>query len=92
MKKTNDVLGKCSQRPPAIAIDDYELDAVHQFMHLGSTIPDYLSLDVEIDNRIGKAATTLARLTTRVWTNPKLTVKTKIAVYNACHQHTAMRQ
>ena len=57
---------------------------VHQFTYLGSTITDNLSLDTELDKRIGKAATTLARLTSRVWTNPKLTEKTKIAVYNAC--------
>ena len=53
-------------------------------MYLGSTITDNLSLDPEIDKRIGKTATTLACLTSRVWTNPKLTVKMKMAVYNAC--------
>ena len=67
----------------AITIDDYELDVVEQFTYHGSTITDNLSLDTEIDKRIGKAATTLARLTSRVWTNPKLTVKTKMVVYNA---------
>ena len=65
-------------------IDDYELDAVSQFTYLGSTITDNLSLDAEIDKRIGKAASTLARLTARVWSSPKLSVKTKMAVYNAC--------
>ena len=83
LKKTN-VLGQDTAAPPIITIDDYELDVVRQFTYLGSTITDNLSLDTEIDKRIGKAATTLARLTTRVWTNPKLTVKTKMAVYNAC--------
>ncbi len=83
LKKTN-VLGQGTEAPPTITIDDYELDAVHQFTYLGSTITDNLSLDAEIGQRIGKAATTLARLTTRVWTNPKLTVKTKMAVYNTC--------
>ena len=67
-----------------ITIDDYELDAVCQFTYLGSTITDNLSLDAEINKRIGKAASTLARLTARVWTRPKLSVKTKMAVYNAC--------
>ena len=83
LKKTN-VLGQSTETPLSITIDDYELDAVHQFTYLGSTITDNLSLDAEIDKRIGKAARTHARLTTRVWTNPKLTVKTKMAVYNAC--------
>ncbi|CAH1267017.1 TTC28 [Branchiostoma lanceolatum] len=60
------------------------LQAVNHFTYLGSTASNNLSLDKEIDKRIGKAATTLARLTTRVWENPKLSVKTKMAVYNAC--------
>ena len=83
LKKTN-VLGQGTESPPIITIDEYELDAVHQFTYLGSTITDNLSLDAELDKRIGKAATTLSRLTTRVWINPKLTTKTKMAVYNAC--------
>ena len=83
LNKTN-VLGQDTETPPAITIDDYELGVVHQFSYLGSAIIDNLSLDVEIDKRIGKAVTTTGRLTTHVWTNPKLTVKTKMAVYNAC--------
>ena len=82
-KKTN-VLGQDIPAPPVITINDYELEVIHQFMYLGSTITDNLSLDPEIDKRIGRAATTLACLTSRVWTNPKLTVKMKMAVYNAC--------
>ena len=34
--------------------------------------------------RIGKAASTLARRTARVWTSPKLSVETNMAVYIAC--------
>ncbi|XP_076058527.1 uncharacterized protein LOC143035545 [Oratosquilla oratoria] len=83
LKKTN-VLGQDTPAPPVITIDVYELDTVHQITYLGSTITDNLSLDAEIDKRIGKVATTLARLISRVWTNPKLTVKTKMAVYNPC--------
>ena len=89
LKKTN-VLGQSTETPPSITIDDYKLDAVHQFTYLGSTITDNLSLDAEIDKRIGKAATTHARLTTRVWTSPKLTVKTKMAVDNACDISTLL--
>ena len=83
LKKTN-VLGQDTNELPAITIDDHELDVVEHFTYLGSTITDNLSLNTEIDKRIGKAVTTLARLTSRVWTNPKLTVKTKMVVYNAC--------
>ena len=83
LKKIN-VLGQDTEAPPVITIDDYELDAVCQFTYIGSTITDNLSLDTEINKMIGKAASTLARLTARVWTSPKLSIKTKMAVYNAC--------
>lgn len=83
LKKTN-VLAQGVQEPPVITIDDTALDVVQDFTYLGSTISDSLSLDAEINKRIGKAATTLARLAPRVWENPKLTIKTKAAVYNAC--------
>ena len=61
LKKTN-ILDQDISAPPVISIDDYEFDVVHKFLYLGSTITDNLSLDDEI----GKAATTLARLTSRV--------------------------
>ena len=51
-----------SDAPPVITIDDYELDTVCQFTYLGSTITDNLSLDAEIDKMIGKAASTIDRL------------------------------
>ena len=70
-----------TQAPPVINIHDYELDAVCKFTYLGSTITD--SLDAEIDKRIGKAASTLVRRTTRVWTSPNMSVKTNMAVYIA---------
>ena len=89
LKKTN-VLGQDTMELPAITNDDYELDVVEQFTYLGSSITNNLSLDTEIDKRIGKAAKTLARLTSRVWTNPKLTEKTKMVLYNACVVSTLM--
>ena len=83
LKKTN-VLGQDVDTPPVTTIDNYQLEVVHEFTYLGSTITDNLSLDAELNKRIGKAATTLGRLATRVWENTKLTTKTKMAVYNAC--------
>ena len=68
LKKTN-VLGQDTEAPPVITIDDYELDAVCQFTYLGSTTTDNVSLDADINKRIGKADSTLARLTARVWTS-----------------------
>ena len=74
LEKTN-VLGQDTKAPPFITTDDHELDAVCQF-----------SLDAEIDKTIvmASSASTLARLTARLWTCPKLSVKTHIAVYTAC--------
>ena len=76
LKKTN-VLGQDTEAPPDITIDDYELDVVCQFTYLGSTMTDNLSLDAQIDKRIGKAASTLASL---------------ISLQCLCFQHIAVWQ
>ncbi len=83
LQKTK-VLSQDVDTPPVIITDNHVLDVVHQFTYLGSTISNNLSLDAKINKHIGKAATTLGRLTTRVWGNSKLSTSTKIAVYNAC--------
>ena len=83
LKKTN-VLVQGTEVPPTITIDHVELEVVNQFTYLGSIISNNLSLDAEIGKRMGKPASRLARLTTRVWEYPKLSVKSKMAVYNAC--------
>ena len=78
LKKT-DVLAEDTEAAPVINIDYYELDAVCQFTYVGSTITNSLSLDADIEKRIGKAASTLACITAQVWTSPKLSVKTRMA-------------
>ena len=83
LKKTQ-IMGQGTENIPSITISDYKLEAVHQFTYLGSKITDNLCLDPDIDQRIGRAATTFARLTQRVWTNSKLSIHTKMAVYSAC--------
>lgn len=83
LQKTK-VLSQDVDTPPVIITDNHVLDVVHQFTYLGSTISNNLSLDAKINKHIGKAATTLGRLTTRVWGNGKLSTSTKMAVYNAC--------
>ena len=57
---------------------------MYGFVYLGSTISVNLSLETELNRRIGKAATTLSRLTKRLWTNGKQTEHTKAQVYIAC--------
>ena len=61
-----------------ITISTQELEVVHDFVYLGSTISDTLSLDVELDKCIGNAATMFSRLTKRAWLNKKLMAYTKI--------------
>ena len=53
-------------------------------MYLGSTVSDALSLDTELNRSIGKAFTTMSRLTQSVWSNNKLSKHTKIQVHRAC--------
>ena len=43
--------------PPNITIDKHELDVVHDFVYISSTISDTLSLDSELNRRIGNEAT-----------------------------------
>ena len=83
LKKTQ-VMGQDTDCPPAISINDHELDVIHDFVYLGSAISDTLSLDAELDRRVDKAATTMTRLTKKAWNNSKLTVHTKIQIYRAC--------
>ena len=83
LKKTQ-VMGQDTDSPPAISINDNELDVIHDFVYLGSAISDTFSLDSELNRRIGKAATTMASLTQKAWNNSKLTVYTKIQIYKAC--------
>eukprot|EP00745_Piridium_sociabile_P043277 TRINITY_DN8831_c0_g1_i1.p1 TRINITY_DN8831_c0_g1~~TRINITY_DN8831_c0_g1_i1.p1 ORF type:complete len:1016 (+),score=240.62 TRINITY_DN8831_c0_g1_i1:1061-4108(+) len=83
LKKTK-IMGQDMESQPHIRISDHELDVVHDFEYLGSTITDSLSLDTELNKRIGKAATTMSRLTKRVWNNSKLKEHTKVQVYKAC--------
>ena len=72
------VMGQGVDSPPSIIISTQELEVVHDFMYLGSTISDTLSLDVELDKHIGKATTMFSRLTKSVWVNKRLTAYTKI--------------
>ena len=83
LKKTQ-VMGQDTDSAPAISINNHELDVIHDFVYLGSAISDTLSLDAELNRRIGKAATIMTRLTKKAWNNSKLTVHTKIQIYRAC--------
>lgn len=83
LKKTN-LMGQDVSSIPNIHIGNYTLDLVEEFAYLGSTIYSNLSLDAELDKRIGKTAGTMAHLTKRVWENTMLTTNTKMQAYLAC--------
>ena len=83
LKKTQ-VIGQAIPMPTTIRINQKDLEVVNQFQYFGSTTTDSLSLGMEISKRIGKAATTLAKLTKRVWDNKHLTITTKVKVYQTC--------
>ena len=69
---------------PSVYIDGSNLSVDDNFKYLGSTISSNLSLDVEINAHIGKAATVMAKLNKRVWQNINLTMNTRLKVYQAC--------
>ena len=69
---------------PRISIGDHTLEVVEEFTSLESTMFNNLSLDPELNCGIGKALTSMARLTKRLWENSILTVNTRMNVYQAC--------
>jgi hypothetical protein len=83
LKKTQ-VMCQGTTIPATISIKDHQLETVNQFTYLGSTATNNLSLDTEINRRIGKAASTLSQLSKKVWENRQLTTSTKMVVYKAC--------
>ena len=56
-------MGQDIKEIPLLFIHNYKLEVVHEFVYLGSTITDNLSIDSELNTRIGMAAMTLSRLT-----------------------------
>ena len=83
LEQTN-IMGQDVSSTPSISIGDYILEVVDEFVYLGSTISSNLSLDNELNTKIGKASTAMARLATRVWDNSILTTNTMMKVYQAC--------
>ena len=83
LKKTQ-VMGQATPAQPLLKINGGNLEVVHQFQYLGSTMTDTLSLDVEFSKRIGLAFTTLSKLAKRDWENKHLKIPTKVNVYKAC--------
>jgi len=62
------VQGEAEIRTP-VSLHGKPLETVNKFCYLGSTVTPSLSLDEEINSRIGKAAATFGKLTKRAWNN-----------------------
>ena len=62
----------------------HDTSSCRQSQITGSHISDNLSLDTEINARIGKAAIVMSKLTKIVWENKNLTLNTQLKVYKAC--------
>ncbi|KAI8515730.1 hypothetical protein Bbelb_065430 [Branchiostoma belcheri] len=84
LKKTK-VMCQGVDHPPSITINNYELEVVPKFTYLGSTVTNNLSLEAELNGRIGRAATTFARLQKRVW--DVLTRASIPSMYTLLKQH-----
>ena len=67
-----------------VAIGGRRLEAVDQFTYLGSNISSNLSVDKEVQSRIGKAASVFGRLRHRAWRNKHLTIRTRARIYECC--------
>ena len=62
--------------PPSIYTAGSNLSVVDNYKYLRSNVSINLSLSVEINACIGKAATVMAKLNKRVWQNISLTMNT----------------
>ena len=78
------VMGRDVPSPPSIIMENQVLEVADHFTYLGLIISSNLSLDSEINKRIAKASSVMARLSKRVWSNNQLTTNTKLQVYQAC--------
>ncbi|XP_077863639.1 uncharacterized protein LOC144347877 [Saccoglossus kowalevskii] len=58
-------------------VNGEQLEQVHSFKYLGSTIPEDVSSETEINNRIGMATSALARLQ-KIWVAKNISMANKI--------------
>ena len=82
--KETEVLAMGTHAEPTILISNQALNSVDTFKYHGSTITSNLSLDSDLNARIGKGASVFGKLQRCVWLSPKLRSKTKIRVYSVC--------
>jgi sorting nexin-29 len=67
---------------PAFNVSGHTVEVVKSFTYLGSVITENGSVETEVQSRIGKAASIMARLCRSVWSKPNISRKTKMRIYN----------
>lgn len=70
--------------PSPIMVSGQELESVENSAYLGSTINRGLTIEQELQTRIGRAASSFSRLRERAWQNKYLTIRTKCLIYECC--------
>ncbi|XP_071943876.1 uncharacterized protein [Antedon mediterranea] len=90
LKKTN-VLSHDAANAPEIKIGDYTLEVVDKFTYLGSTVSSNLSLDAELNIRIGKVTSHLTdKLSRRLHLLVVLLFEIQLARCTPCGCDTAL--
>lgn len=73
---------ECTKVP--VTVNSQELNTVNQFVYLGSTVSSNLSVDRELQCRIGKAMTAFSLLCIRAWQSKHITECMKVRISKCC--------
>ena len=76
--------------PSPVMVNNQQLESVKNFEYLRSTINRGLTIEQELQTRIGRAASSFCRLRERAWQNKYLTVHTKCHIYECCILNTLL--
>ena len=77
LKKTQ-IMSQGNSSIPNFCIGDHMLEFVKNFVYLRTNINNNLDLENEINSRIEKASSTMARLSKKLWKNSFLPISTKM--------------
>lgn len=86
IQKTQIISHLSAQIPPVqpvFRLAGEEIVQIPSFTYLGSFLSETANIDDEVQYRLRQATTSFGRLQKRVYQNSHLTLRTKVAVYNA---------
>jgi hypothetical protein len=81
--KTKVMLVGSGPVPPPLLMEGQQVEFVENFLYLGSKISRKGDCEVDIQQRIGKAAGVMRSLTRPLWRHHQVSIQTKMRVYNA---------